>query len=321
MNLFNYTIILPSIIISSLMTTMLSNLMSIWFIMEISNFMFISYLISSTKQKKMIFLYFLIQILASIMILYSMIINPIQLIFINQSMMMMSLFMKSGIPPLHLWMPLVSKFISWTSIFLMLSIQKIPPLMFFFLINIKEEMFMFMMIMTMLVPPMSMLNLNSMKMLIVYSSINQTGWIIMLIFLKHLLWFIYFMIYSMILLLISLLFEFTSLSKKFFMYTFKKLNTSFTVIIMNLASMPPFSFFMMKWFSTFMVILNSNLKFLIILLLFNSLLMTFIYIKMIMWSLFLNKFNSKMIMHKSYLNFNKSLFMIVSSILPIIMML
>nr|DAC76909.1 TPA_asm: NADH dehydrogenase subunit 2 [Pseudomyrmex elongatus] len=321
MNLFNSMIIIPSISLTSLSTIMMSSILPIWFMMEINNFMFISFLIMFTKQKKMIFIYFLIQVLASFIILYSLIINPTLMNYTNQMIITGALFLKSGIPPFHLWMPLLSKFMTWMSIFMMLTIQKIPPLMLFFLLIIKKEVFMFLMIMTMIVPPLAMFNTNKMKILIVYSSINQTGWIVMLIYLKHQFWTIYMLFYSIMMFLISMMLNFTSISTKFFMYTFKKFNIMFTSMMMNLASMPPFSFFMFKWFSTFTFIWNSNIKMMIILMLFNSLIMTFIYIKMMTWSLFINKFESKLIFNKTPIKLNKSILILMSIMAPMFLIL
>nr|DAC76792.1 TPA_asm: NADH dehydrogenase subunit 2 [Pseudomyrmex flavicornis] len=322
MNLFSSLIIMPSMILTSVMTITMTNLLSIWFIMEVTNFMFIVYMMFNMKQKKMIFLYFIVQVMASFIFLFSFIINPVNFILDVQVMIFTALFMKTGIPPFHLWMPLTSKFMPWMMIFFMLTLQKTPQLIMFFLVNMPESVFTLLILMTLIVPPAIMINLKSFKMLITYSSINQTGWIIALIFLKHQSWFIYFMTYTIIMLMITSMLSYTEISNKFFQYTFKKFNFMFTMMMMNLASMPPFSFFMLKWFSTFMLIMSSNLKVMIMTMLINSLLMTFIYIKMIMWSLFINKFEHKMIFTNLYMMDPWKLMWILMSIMsPLIMMM
>nr|DAC76831.1 TPA_asm: NADH dehydrogenase subunit 2 [Pseudomyrmex particeps] len=298
MNLFSSLVVVPTMILTTLAPIMMSNLLPIWFIMEISNFMFIVYMMIHMKQKKLIFLYFLIQVVASFILLCSLIINPMTFILEIQMMIFTSLFMKTGIPPLHLWMPMISKFMPWMTLFFMLTIQKIIPLIMFNLLNMNKSVFMFILVMTMMVPPLTMINMKSMKMMITYSSINQTGWMVALIFINHQFWFLYLMIYTSIMLMISSIMKFTEISFKFFMYSFKKFNFMFTIMMMNLSSMPPFSFFMFKWFSTFAILISSNLKMMIIMLLINSLLLTFIYIKMMLWSLFINKFESKMLFNK-----------------------
>nr|DAC76883.1 TPA_asm: NADH dehydrogenase subunit 2 [Pseudomyrmex gracilis] len=320
MNLFANLILLPSLLMSSLMTISLSNVIQIWFIMEINNFMFISYALMTIKEKKIMFTYFIIQVLASLIMLFSMIINPI-ILMSSHPMLMMSLFLKVGIPPLHLWMTSLSKFMNWHALTLLLTFQKLPPLIIFYLTEITNILFMMLMIMTMIVPPISMINIKSMKMLITYSSINQTGWIIILIYLKHQMWLMYFMYYSVIVFMINLMLNKTKISLKFFQHKLKKFNLMFTVMMMNLSSMPPFSFFMFKWFSTYIMIMNSNIKMLIIIILINSLLMTFIYIKMISWSLFMKKFKSKLMYNKSNFNYNNYIFIILTLFTPLIMML
>nr|DAC76805.1 TPA_asm: NADH dehydrogenase subunit 2 [Pseudomyrmex janzeni] len=322
MNLFSSLIIMPSMILTAVMTITMTNLLSIWFIMEVTNFMFIVYMMFNMKQKKMVFLYFIVQVMASFIFLFSFIINPVNFILDVQVMIFTALFMKTGIPPFHLWMPLTSKFMPWMMIFFMLTLQKIPQLIMFFLVNMPESVFTLLILMTLIVPPAIMINLKSIKMLITYSSINQTGWIIALIFLKHQSWFIYFMTYTTIMLMITSMLSYTEISNKFFQYMFKKFNFMFTMMMMNLASMPPFSFFMFKWFSTFILIVSSNLKVMIMTMLINSLLMTFIYIKMMMWSLFINKFEHKMILTNFYMmNPWKLMWVLVSIMSPLIMMM
>nr|DAC76818.1 TPA_asm: NADH dehydrogenase subunit 2 [Pseudomyrmex pallidus] len=322
MNLFSTVIVVPMLIITSLCTPMMSNMITVWFIMEINNFMFISYIITKVKQKKMIFLYFIIQVMASFLLLFIIVVNPVNLMVATQIIATSALFMKLGVPPFHLWMPIVSKFMPWMSIFLMLTIQKLPPMIILYLINIKEMFFTLLIIMTLIIPPLAMFNLKSIKMLITYSSINQTSWIALLIYLKHQFWLTYYFFYSSVLLTISSIMFYTEISTKFFQHSLKKLNLMFTVMMMNLASMPPFSFFMFKWFSTFMLILNSNIKLLMIMLLFNSLIMTFIYIKMMMWSLFLNKFEMKLIMSSSLISkFKENLWTLLILTSPLIMIL
>nr|DAC76844.1 TPA_asm: NADH dehydrogenase subunit 2 [Pseudomyrmex peperi] len=323
MNFFTSFIIMPTMILSSLAPIMMTNLLSIWFIMEISNFMYIVYMMFNMKQKKMIFLYFIIQVMASFMLLMSFIINPMKYTLDVQLMIFTALFMKTGIPPLHFWMPMISKLMPWMTIFFMLTMQKIAPLIMFYLIMMPESMFMFLVTMTLILPPMIMINLKSIKMLITYSSINQSGWIISLIFLKHQSWLLYFMAYSSITLVITSILSYTEISHKFFQYSFKKFNFMFTIMMMNLASMPPFSFFVFKWFSVFTLILSTNLKMLIIIMLINSLLMTFIYIKMMLWSLFINKFETKMMTFNDlqYPNFWKMTWYILSITSPLMMMM
>nr|DAC76922.1 TPA_asm: NADH dehydrogenase subunit 2 [Pseudomyrmex concolor] len=295
MNFFSHMIMIPTLILFSVIPMMMSNMILIWFIMEISNFMFISFMITSMKQKKMIFMYFLVQITASFMLMFPLIVNYLSFHIHEQIILFLSLFMKTGVPPLHLWMPVISKFMPWLCIFFMLTTQKLSPMILFFLININKQVINLIIVLTMIVPPLCMINLKSIKMLITYSSINQTGWIVMLIYLKHQFWMLYFILYSTILFMISSIMKLNEMSMKFFSYTIKKFNLMFTAMMMNLASMPPFSFFLFKWFSTFTLIMNSNMKMIIIFMLTNSMMMTYIYIKMMMWSLFMNKFESKMI--------------------------
>lgn len=139
------------------------------------------------------------------------------------------------------------------------------------------------------------INLNF-KIILSYSSINQTRWILLLITLKNIIWFLYLIIYSSILLIISLLFQFLKLSHNFF-YNFPSTNNFqliYLFLFFNIASLPPLSFFFLKWFNVYIFIFNSpNIIFLIIIILINSFILIYIYINIITILIFFYSIKSK----------------------------
>nr|QHN89247.1 NADH dehydrogenase subunit 2 [Tapinoma melanocephalum] len=295
-NLFIKYFITLLLLIITMLSMFINDLLNIWLIMEINNFLFISYISFSMKNKKMIFFYYIIQIIPSMILIFSISLNNMNLFnkhFLNL-LILLSLMIKLGIPPFHFWMVSLSSYMNWNLLFFMLTIQKIIPFYILSMINIPNYFLLMSLYMCSLIPPIMMINLTNLKKLLTYSSINQLGWMIMLIYLKNIIWLYYLIMYIMISLLI-----FFTLSYNKIYNNFLENNTLNNMIILmmmlNMASMPPFSFFIFKWFSVFILIFNSNLFFMLMIMMISSFLMFLMYINMIYLSMFINMSKSKMI--------------------------
>nr|YP_010872901.1 NADH dehydrogenase subunit 2 [Pheidole megacephala]WGV34087.1 NADH dehydrogenase subunit 2 [Pheidole megacephala] len=292
----NYYII-PNIVMLSLMSVFFTDLILIWFILEISNFLFICALNLSMNHKKMIFFYFLIQIMASFIIIFSIISNNIffKTNFINFTLIM-ALMMKLSIPPFHLWLPLIAKFLPWNMLLIILTFQKIIPFYMMSLISFHQYILYILIIMCSMIPPYMMLNLTNFKTLMSYSSINQTSWMILLIFMKNIIWFKYFLFYSIITFSLFSIMYFSKMTLSFnYLKSNLKFNLLFIIFMFNLSGLPPFSFFYMKWFSLFIFIKSSNMLIIFLLMMLSSLVMLYIYTNMMLNSFFIYKMKSKLI--------------------------
>lgn len=281
------------IILSSIIPLTLSNIIIIWFIIEINNFIFITLMLIKINNKKLIFLYFLIQIIASFIFIFVLISNPIMIKNYTNIILTLSLIIKLGVPPFHLWMIIMIKSINWILIFLTLTIQKLIPLNILYLLNLSPIIFILIIIIRIIIPSIKIFNINELKTLLTYSSINQTGWMTRLIFIKHPLWILYISIYILIIGSISFIIHRSKISIKFYQITFKNFNLMLTILMINIAGLPPFIFFIFKWATTFIIIAQSNLIFLIICIILNSLIITFIYVKILSWLFFNYKFKRK----------------------------
>lgn len=286
-----------NLLLFSISSIFLNDLFIIWFFIEINNFIFICLICLKTSKKKIIFFYFIIQTIASLLIIFSLLyrsffffqFNPSKIIFI------LSLSLKLGIPPFHLWIPSISLFLSWEILFFFLSIQKIIPLYIISLIEIKPLIFYLIILTSSFISTFKIIiNLNF-KIILTYSSINQTRWIILLIIFKNILWFIYFIIYSLILLIINIIFQFLNISYNFF-YSIKPLNIQliYIFIFFNIARLPPLSFFFIKWLRIYTFLINSNIFLIFIIILFNSFILIYIYINIITLLIFFYSIKSKL---------------------------
>nr|YP_010461826.1 NADH dehydrogenase subunit 2 [Tapinoma ibericum]UUF93592.1 NADH dehydrogenase subunit 2 [Tapinoma ibericum] len=304
-NLFIKYFILLNLLILTMFSMFTNDLMNIWLIMEINNFLFISYFSFSIKNKKMIFFYYIIQIIPSMILILSISLNNMNLLNKNilNILIYLSLMIKLGVPPFHFWMPLISIYFNWNELFFLITFQKIIPFYMLSMINLKSYFILFSIILCAIIPPFMMMNLMNLKKLLTYSSINQLGWMILLIYLKNIIWFYYLIMYSLITMMIFYILSY----KKFYYNYINNSNIYYNMIIlmimMNMASIPPFSFFMFKWFSIFIIIFNSNLFIASLIMIISSFLMFFIYMNMIYLIMFNNLIKSKL-MNLNILNFN-----------------
>lgn len=195
----------------------------------------------------------------------------------------MSLILKLGIPPFHIWIIYLSSFIPWKILLIFLTFQKIIPFYILSLIEINLSIFLIIILLSSYIPIFKIFNLINFKILLTYSSINQSRWILLLIFFKNLFWLIYIFIYSIILIIISSYFNFLKSSFNFYINFFNKLNFNFSAIflIFNLARIPPLSFFLIKWFSIYIFIFNSKIFFIFILMIINSFILIYIYLNLL----------------------------------------
>lgn len=207
----------------------------------------------------------------------------------------LSLIVKLGIPPFHFWIPLLSLYLFWDILFFLLTIQKIIPFYMFSLINIKNFQILLILFICSVIPPLIILNLLNLKKLLTYSSINQSGWLILLIYFKNILWLTYLILYTFIIIIIFFILSFYKIFYNFLNINNFNLNLFTIIIILNIARIPPFSFFILKWFRIFIIINNSfNLFIIIILMIFRSFFIFFLYINILYLNIFINISKSKL---------------------------
>lgn len=147
-----------------------------------------------------------------------------------------------------------------------------------------------------ILPPYIILNITNFKLLISYSSINQSRWIILLIYIKNIIWFKYFIFYTIISFSLFSIIYLSKISISFnYLKSYFKFNLLFVILIFNISGLPPFSFFYIKWFRIFIFLKSSNILIIFILIILRSLIILYIYVNIIINSFFINKIKSKLI--------------------------
>lgn len=141
--------------------------------------------------------YFLIQTLASIIIIISLLppisktwLTPFGIIFF------ISIIVKLGVGPLHSWIVRVRLKISWMALLLFLTIQKLLPIIFLELGKLEINTFLlYFCIITNTLGRYSNMVSNSIKKILLFSRISNISWILIAISLSRKIWKIFITVY------------------------------------------------------------------------------------------------------------------------------
>lgn len=233
--------------------------------------------------------YFLIQALASTTLLFSIIsiylTTEISTFIENEIFSFLirsSILIKIGAAPFHFWFPGVIEGLNWLNCLLLITWQKIAPLIllsYCLKLNVFSSSIV---ILSVIIGSLGGLNQTSLRKLIAYSSINHLGWIIAAITVRENLWINYFLIYSF--LSSCLIFTFNSsqifhINQRFF--TLNKnpwLKFSTILFLLSLGGLPPFLGFFPKWI-VIQTLTEHNIIFITITIVVMTLITLFYYLR------------------------------------------
>nr|WVH44980.1 NADH dehydrogenase subunit 2 [Tipula legalis] len=215
--------------------------------------------------------YFLVQALASSVLLFSVILmmfsinmnwyfnefNSMYLVMINSC-----LLLKMGAAPFHFWFPGVMEGLNWTNNFILMTWQKIAPLMLisYFII---PSMFILFAFFSVFMGSIGGLNQTSLRKIMAFSSINHLGWMLAAMLSNENLWEFYFTIYTFlsltILMLLNLL-KISHINQTFFIMNNNPLiKFLMLTLLLSLGGLPPFLGFMPKWLVIQYLSMNNNI--------------------------------------------------------------
>jgi len=174
-----------------------------WFGLEINLIAFIPILIYSPtpSSSEASIKYFLTQALASIIIIFT---SLVSIKFCSttsfdpfNNLISIALGVKAGMAPTHFWFPQIIELINWVQRAILLTWQKIAPLILLF--SAPRFFIIFILIISScLFGSLGGFNINSIKKIIAYSSISHLAWIGASTLISFKIWTIYFLIYSFI---------------------------------------------------------------------------------------------------------------------------
>lgn len=161
----------------------------IWVGIEI-NFLGFIFILSKIFFTNSVVKYFLIQVIASSLFL--------RLSFNRIKIVYLPLLIKLGSVPFHMWLPQIAIELSWFNIIIRLSLQKIIPLII--MTSVYNPIIVYFIIINAITGSIIIINQIQVKLILTYSSISNTAWILVPIGL------LFFTIYSLglIILVISL---------------------------------------------------------------------------------------------------------------------
>lgn len=246
-----------------------------WSIIELSTLIFMGLSYSSLKNSfSSLLIFFIIQSYSAFMLL----------IFYCLSLsygFTLSIILKLSMFPFHFWyLSLIPSFRNFI-FFLSSTFFKIPSVLiiysFYYLLDLK--LMFFSIVLTVIVGSISIILRNDFRFILVSSSVVNNSWFIMSQITSLFTFSIYFIIYSLIFYLIVYLFR-TNSSFNTLAYSLDKSKIVFLFSIITIAGLPPFPLFYVKMFVIFSILYNAQ-SYLVLILIFMSVLTLVRYIKFV----------------------------------------
>jgi len=308
----SFYLFLLFLILGTILACSSSSWFLIWLGLEINLIRFIPLLINKLQpfSIEIRIKYFLIQAIASILIIFTSIRSEFifysNSITLNRFILTLAFSIKAGVAPLHFWFPQIIEFANWTQALLILTWQKIAPLI---LISFCwNTVVFFVILITSFTGILGGFNQICLKKILTYSSILHSAWLISISLLNISIWWVYFLRYSFIVTSIIISAHILNIQ---FINSFNQLKINYTEKILislnflSIAGLPPFLGFFIKIISINLILENSYNFFIITTLILSSLLAFFFYSRIIYSSFIINESNSKIMFNQnSYISFN-----------------
>nr|YP_010371595.1 NADH dehydrogenase subunit 2 [Halidaya aurea]UOW81223.1 NADH dehydrogenase subunit 2 [Halidaya aurea] len=288
------------LVMGTMITVSANSWLSAWMGLEINLLAFIplmsdNKLMSTESSLK----YFLTQALASAIMLFSVILfllNSEMMIknSITELMIFSALLLKSGSAPFHFWFPEVMEGLTWMNAMILLTWQKIAPLMLM-TYTMSNPLMLLSIILSSLIGAIGGLNQTSLRKLMAYSSINHLSWMLMAMWNSNYLWMTYFMFY--IVLNFSMIFMFnmfktTHINQLFSLFfTSKTMKFIFFFNLLSMSGLPPFLGFFPKLIVIQSLTLNNQL-FMLTFMIFMALITIYFYLRLCYSAFMLNYFEN-----------------------------
>nr|QBF01245.1 NADH dehydrogenase subunit 2 [Stegana sp. 1955 JL-2019] len=266
--------------------------------------------------------YFLIQAMASTVLLFAVILMMMKnninyemnYTFYISMIILSSLLLKSGAAPFHFWFPNIMEGLSWMNCLLLMTWQKIAPIMLISHVNMKLLLFSCI-IMSVIIGSLGGLNQSSLRKLMAFSSINHLGWMLMALNSNESIWLIYFLMYSFLSFILTFMFNnfkifhFNQMFSLFF--NSKILKFILFMNFLSLGGLPPFLGFLPKWLVIQQLSLE-NQYFMLMILVMSTLITLFFYLRICYSAFMLNYFENNWMNNIQLKNITYNIYLILS---------
>nr|YP_011010628.1 NADH dehydrogenase subunit 2 [Halobates bryani]WPW47308.1 NADH dehydrogenase subunit 2 [Halobates bryani] len=322
---------LTTTILSTLLVLSSENWFSMWMGLEINMMSFIPLMEEEkslmSSESKMI--YFIIQSMASMMFLFTITMNPLIMIdenminYLPMSIITLSMIMKIGMAPMHLWFINIMKKLKWNNCMMLMTWQSIAPLYILSNTNNNILMINLLAILSALIGAIGGINQTSTKKIMAYSSVNHLGWITTCVVYDNETWMKYLIIYSTMIFILSQSFKKKSINFINQMNMNMKTKTekiSFIMMMLSLGGLPPFLGFLPKWL-VIQSLMNNECKITIVILMMTSMITLFYYLRMITPIIMMNNYINKWNIKSSDMKMTNMMNFLINMMLPITMII
>lgn len=225
-----------------------------------------------------------------------------------------SLLLKRGSAPFHFWFPNVIEGLSWLNSLILITWQKIAPLILISYIIFKP-LIISRIILSSLIGALGGLNQTSLRKLIAYSSINHLGWILAAMYNSNILWVIYFIFYTFLtfaIIYIFNIFKISHINQLFSIFFHSKVIKFFLFLnLLSLGGLPPFLGFFPKWIIIQSLTINNQL-FLLTFIVLITLITLYFYIRLCYRAFILNYYENNWLIISIYKSTNINIVIICS---------
>nr|UPX88343.1 NADH dehydrogenase subunit 2 [Lucilia silvarum] len=265
--------------------------------------------------------YFLTQALASSVFLFAVILfllnsSKTNSNYFMEMMIFSSLLLKSGSAPFHFWFPNVMEGLSWTNALILMTWQKIAPLMLISYIIFKP-LIITSIILSSLIGALGGLNQTSLRKLMAYSSINHLGWMLAAMYNSNLLWMTYFLFYSFLsfaMIFMFNMFKTSHINQLFSLFFNSKVMKFFLFFnLLSLGGLPPFLGFFPKWIVIQSLTINNQL-FLLTFMVLMTLITLYFYMRLSYSAFMLNYYENNWLNYSMFKSNYMKIFMTFSFI-------
>nr|NP_871749.1 NADH dehydrogenase subunit 2 [Hemiechinus auritus]BAC78849.1 NADH dehydrogenase subunit 2 [Hemiechinus auritus] len=278
--------------------------------------------------------YFMIQTTASIIFMMSVSINLMltgqwTVMYINNSMLStiitISMLMKLGAAPFHLWLPEVAQGLHLNSSMILLTWQKLPLIYLYSLYStLNFNIMIISALLSIVLGGWGGLNQTQLRKMMAFSSIAHMGWMMAVLCYNPNIMILNLFIYMIMTITLFMIFKYnssTNISNLSLICNKSPITASLLALMfMSLGALPPLTGFLPKWMVAQELIKNNNTMLALIMLMF-ALISLFFYMRLI-YSTSLTMFPStnNMKMYWLYANSNNYSFItIIFSIMSIMM--
>nr|AUW38601.1 NADH dehydrogenase subunit 2 [Scutiphora pedicellata] len=265
----------------TILTISSNNWISMWMGLEMNMMGFIPLMSNKNKStSEAMMIYLLTQSISSMILMFAIIMMNLTMNSTFHIMILISILIKLGAAPFHMWLPEILTKMTWSSNMMLLTWQKMAPMMMLNNLIINNKIIYMSTALSVTVGALGGLNQMSLRKIMGYSSINHLGWMLSLSKTKNN-WMIYLLIYSMMVISLCWMFQQYNVVhinqiNNLNMTMTEKLN--YIIMMLSMGGLPPFLGFLPKWM-VIQTMINNNMIMLLMLMIMCSLISLFYYMR------------------------------------------